>query len=49
MKYEWDEAKRLSNIQKHGIDFADTEDAFMGETVTILDDRSITAKLDLPL
>jgi uncharacterized DUF497 family protein len=21
MQYEWDEAKRLSNIQKHGIDF----------------------------
>jgi|SRR5882724_7025146 len=39
MKYEWDEAKRLSNIQKHGIDFVDIEDAFTGETVTALDDR----------
>ena len=24
-KYEWDEAKRLSNIGKHEIDFADAE------------------------
>jgi uncharacterized protein (DUF4415 family) len=24
MRYEWDEAKRQSNIQKHGIDFSDT-------------------------
>lgn len=23
MKFEWDEKKRLSNIQKHGIDFRD--------------------------
>ena len=23
MDFEWDEAKRLSNILKHGIDFAD--------------------------
>jgi len=24
VRYEWDEAKRQSNIQKHGIDFSDT-------------------------
>ena len=23
MNYEWDEAKRLSNIAKHGLDFVD--------------------------
>lgn len=23
MNYEWDEAKRLENIRKHGVDFAD--------------------------
>lgn len=23
MKYEWDEGKRLTNLQKHGIDFID--------------------------
>jgi hypothetical protein len=39
MRYEWDEAKRQSNIQKHGIDFRGIERVFAGETVTILDDR----------
>jgi len=23
MEYEWDEAKRLANLRKHGIDFTD--------------------------
>jgi uncharacterized DUF497 family protein len=23
MEYEWDEAKRLANLKKHGVDFAD--------------------------
>jgi uncharacterized DUF497 family protein len=23
MEYEWDEAKRLANLRKHGIDFID--------------------------
>jgi uncharacterized protein len=27
-KFEWDENKRRSNIQKHGIDFGDAKDAF---------------------
>jgi hypothetical protein len=39
MLYEWDEAKRLCNIQKHGIDFMGIEKVFAGTTVTILDDR----------
>ena len=39
MRYEWDEAKRQSNIQKHGIDFVGIEKVFAGETLTILDDR----------
>jgi uncharacterized DUF497 family protein len=39
MQYEWDEAKRQSNIQKHGIDFVGIEKAFVGTTLTILDDR----------
>lgn len=28
MDFEWDEAKRASNIAKHGLDFADTVSAF---------------------
>jgi len=39
MRFEWDEAKRESNILKHGIDFIDVEKVFEGETVTIFDDR----------
>jgi uncharacterized DUF497 family protein len=39
MKFEWDENKCESNIHKHGVDFADLEPLFQGETVTIIDDR----------
>jgi len=39
MKVEWDEAKRESNLHKHGVDFADLEPLFQGDTVTVLDDR----------
>jgi uncharacterized protein len=30
MKFEWDEAKNLTNIRKHGFDFADAEEIFRG-------------------
>jgi len=39
MRFEWDEAKRQSNILKHGIDFVGIETLFSAETITILDDR----------
>ncbi len=39
MRFEWDEAKRQSNIQKHGIDFVGIERVFEGTTLTILDGR----------
>lgn len=39
MKFEWDEDKRLKNIQRHGIDFVGIEEAFDGLTLTLLDDR----------
>ena len=39
MRFEWDETKRRSNIQRHGFDFLDAEEVFEGETATILDDR----------
>jgi uncharacterized protein len=39
MNFEWDEDKRLTNIEKHGIDFIGIETVFEGETVMILDDR----------
>ena len=37
MRFEWDEAKRLANIEKHGIDFADVPPMFDGDVITIED------------
>ena len=39
MKFEWDEAKRLINIKKHGIDFADLPPLFDGMVYTVEDNR----------
>ncbi|NNE67842.1 MAG: BrnT family toxin [Pyrinomonadaceae bacterium] len=39
MNFEWDDAKRLTNISKHGLDFEGIEEVFEGWTVTVLDDR----------
>ena len=39
MSYEWDEEKRQSNIQKHGVDFIDIPDIFDGEIVILPDER----------
>jgi len=38
-KFEWDENKRLINLQRHGIDFADIWRVFANETHTVTDDR----------
>lgn len=34
MKIVWDEAKRRSNLKKHGLDFADAARVFAGVTCT---------------
>lgn len=39
MDFRWDEAKRRSNLRKHGIDFADVPPVFDGDTVTVEDHR----------
>jgi len=39
MKFEWDENKRLVNLQRHGIDFADVWRIFENETATDIDNR----------
>ena len=39
MRFEWDEAKRLSNLRRHGFDFRDGEKIFAGETASFLDNR----------
>jgi uncharacterized DUF497 family protein len=41
MEFEWDEAKRQANLDKHGIDFVEIEQVFEGRTVTILDSRFV--------
>ena len=38
-RFEWDEAKRIANIEKHGIDFADVPSMFDGDVITIEDQR----------
>lgn len=39
MKFEWDESKRQANIRKHGIDFEDAKEAFLGPMQAHLDLR----------
>ena len=39
-RYTWDRAKRLRNLSKHGIDFADAARVFEGPTVTAEDERA---------
>ena len=37
--FTWDEDKRQTNLDDHGIDFADAEKVFAGHTVTAEDTR----------
>lgn len=39
MEYEWDEAKRLANLRKHGVDFIDVPAVLDGDIVTVEDNR----------
>lgn len=39
MRYVWDEAKRRSNLRKHGLDFADAEQVFAGPMAVFEDTR----------
>lgn len=39
MKFEWDEQKRETNLEKHGVDFEDAKLIFSGQTVEIPDNR----------
>jgi len=39
MAFEWDEAKRLANIQKHGVDFAEAIEMFEGRVLENEDRR----------
>jgi uncharacterized DUF497 family protein len=39
MHFTWDEAKRVANLRKHGLDFADVTEVFAGPTCTVEDSR----------
>ncbi len=39
MKFEWDEAKRRNNLQKHSLDFANAHRAFTEDAFIIVDER----------
>jgi len=39
MRFEWDEAKRATNLQRHAIDFVGLETVFDGPTITVEDER----------
>ena len=39
MSTTWDEPKRLANLAKHGLDFADFDTCFDGETALVLPAR----------
>ncbi|MFM2044305.1 MAG: hypothetical protein RLY86_2881 [Pseudomonadota bacterium] len=39
MDYEWDEAKRIANISKHGIDFFDVPSVFDRSVLQWIDNR----------
>jgi uncharacterized protein len=41
MKFTWDETKRISNINKHGLDFTDSHFIFEADTFTFEDKRMI--------
>lgn len=39
MKFEWDDQKDQTNIQKHGINFRDAKAIFEDVRITAVDDR----------
>lgn len=39
MRFEWDEKKRLANLEKHGIDFKDVTEIFNNPYLSWRDDR----------
>jgi uncharacterized protein len=39
MAYQWDRDKAASNLNKHGIDFADAVSVFSGDLATTVNDE----------
>ena len=42
MSYEWDEVKRLQNLEKHNVDFADAVGALEDERALSCEDKRAT-------
>lgn len=40
MSFQWDDAKRESNIQRHGLDFVDAWEVFLAPMLTVSDTRT---------
>lgn len=38
MHFEWDETKRLQNLEKHGLDFAEVAELFACEAPLVVED-----------
>ena len=39
MQFEWDEAKRRANLEKHGVDFANALEFAWESALVVVDDR----------
>lgn len=39
VRFEWDESKNVTNIRKHGLDFADAHEVFEAPMLVKLDTR----------
>jgi uncharacterized DUF497 family protein len=44
MDFEWDERKRLRNIERHSLDFTEAEEMCRGPMLTALDTREAYAE-----
>jgi uncharacterized DUF497 family protein len=44
MSYEWDEAKRLQNLEKHGVDFADAVGVLEDEQALSREDKRVISE-----
>jgi uncharacterized DUF497 family protein len=44
MKITWDEPKRLANLEKHGIDFADLDASFLESAIALSAKPSTTGR-----
>jgi uncharacterized DUF497 family protein len=45
VQFEWDEAKRATNVSKHGVDFVDAPEMFQGPMLIRPDERKTMGRL----